>query len=401
MCENNKKIVFPCRSYNCYAFSMSKKLFVLAGEVSGDMHAAAVIAELIREMPDIGVFGIGGEKLRALGCELLYDTRQMSIMGFVEVLKHALFLRRVMRDIEAAVRREKPAAALLVDYPGMNLMMAGFFRKIGIPVIYYVSPQVWAWKEGRIKTIRRNVTRMIVIFDFEVEFYRRHGMTVEFAGHPVVERLSALSLPPAGLFRERHGIAPETKLIGLLPGSRRQELASLLGEMLDAARLLDRSYRAVFLLGRAPELPDDCFSILSEYPGLSIVECSAYEVMKYSDLAVVTSGTATLEGLCFGVPMIVVYRTGWLNYQIMRRLVKLRNISLANIVSQGLESSVQLVPELLQEDARADGIFRTASGILDDPELAGKMRKGLLAAKARLGQSSPSIRIAEIVKEYL
>jgi lipid-A-disaccharide synthase len=242
---------------------------------------------------------------------------------------------------------------------------------------------------------------MLVIFDFEVDFYRRHGMKVEFVGHPVVEQLSQIALPPAQLFAEKHGIPSGTRIIGLLPGSRRQELSSLLREMLEAARLLDRSYKAVFLLGRAPNLPPECFSMLSEYPELSIVESSAYEVMQYSELVVVTSGTATLESLCFGVPMIVVYRTGWLNYQIARRVVKVKNISLANNVSKGLESSEQLVPELLQEDARAAEIFRRAAGILDDPELAGTIRRELLAAKARLADSSPSLKIAGILMEYL
>ncbi len=163
---------------------MAKKLFVLAGEVSGDMHAAGVIAELLKARPDVKVFGIGGEKLRALGADLLYDCSQTSIMGFVDVLKHTGFLRRVIRDLKEAVRREKPLAALLVDYPGMNLLMARFFRELDIPVIYYISPQVWAWKEGRVKAIRRDVDRLLVIFDFEVDFFRRHGIAAEFVGHP-------------------------------------------------------------------------------------------------------------------------------------------------------------------------------------------------------------------------
>jgi lipid-A-disaccharide synthase len=380
---------------------MSGKLFVLAGEVSGDMHAAAAIAELMKSRPDVMVFGIGGEKLRALGADLMFDTRQMSIMGFVDVLKHAWFLRSVIREVKERIRSEKPDAALLVDYPGMNLMMARFLREIDIPVIYYISPQVWAWKERRVKAIRRDVTRMLVIFDFEVDFYRRRGMTVDFVGHPVAERLSGISLPPSGHFRQLNGIPPETKLIGLLPGSRRQEVAHLLGEMLGAARLIDRKYSAVFLLGRSPDLPEESFSLLSKFPELRIVECSAYEVMQYSDLAVVASGTATLEALCFGVPMVVVYRTGWLNSLIARRVLKLKNIALANIVSQGLEGKGQLVPELLQENARAGEIFRWASRILDDPDYAASIRMGLLEAKGRLSAGSPSRTTANILKQYL
>ncbi len=380
---------------------MTKKLFVLAGEVSGDMHAADAITELLEARPDIRIFGIGGDRLRALGAELMYDTRQMSIMGFVDVLKHAVFLRRVIRVIKDAVRREKPDAAFLVDYPGLNLMMASFFRKHGIPVIFYVSPQVWAWRERRVSAIRRDIDRLLVIFDFEVDFFRRHGMEVDFVGHPVVEQLSKISLPSSAVFREINGIDSGTKIIGLLPGSRRQEIACLLREMLDAARLLNSRYKSVFLLGRSPNLPEECFSTLSEYPELSVIECSAYEVMQNSDLVVVTSGTATLESLCFGVPMIVVYRTGWLNYHIARRVAKVKNISLANIVSQGLQSADQLVPELLQDDARAEKIFEKASAILDDPECSVGIRQGLLSARARLGHSFPSRKVAGILQEYL
>ncbi len=380
---------------------MTKKLFVLAGEVSGDMHAADAITELLEARPDIRIFGIGGDRLRALGAELMYDTRQMSIMGFVDVLKHAVFLRRVIRVIKDAVRREKPDAAFLVDYPGLNLMMASFFRKHGIPVIFYVSPQVWAWRERRVSAIRRDIDRLLVIFDFEVDFFRRHGMEVDFVGHPVVEQLSKISLPSSAVFREINGIDSGTKIIGLLPGSRRQEIACLLREMLDAARLLNSRYKSVFLLGRSPNLPEECFSTLSEYPELSVIECSAYEVMQNSDLVVVTSGTATLESLCFGVPMIVVYRTGWLNYHIARRVAKVKNISLANIVSQGLQSADQLVPELLQNDARAEKIFEKASAILDDPECSVGIRQGLLSARARLGHSFPSRKVAGILQEYL
>ncbi len=380
---------------------MAKKLFVLAGEVSGDMHAAGVIAELLKARHDVKVFGIGGEKLRALGADLLYDCSQTSIMGFVDVLKHTGFLRRVIRDLKEAVRREKPQAALLVDYPGMNLLMARFFHELGIPVIYYISPQVWAWKEGRVKAIRRDVDRLLVIFDFEVDFYRRHGIDAEFVGHPVIEQLAELSLPSREFFLKKHTIAPDTRLIGLLPGSRPQEIAHILPEMLKAARLLSKEYRVVFLFGRAPNLEDSSYHLLSQYRELSIIPCSAYEVMQFSDLALVTSGTATLESLCFGVPMVVVYKTGMLNYLIGRLVVKLKNISLANIVAKGLGSIERAVPELIQHEANGAEIYRTARMILDYPEAAAAMRRELLAAREKLASASPSIKIAAILQDYL
>ncbi len=380
---------------------MSKKLFVLAGEVSGDMHAAGVIADLLKARPEIKVFGIGGQKLRALGAELLYDTEQMSIMGFVDVLKHSLFLRRVFRDLKKAVRREKPQAAFLVDYPGMNLVMARFFHELGIPVIFYISPQVWAWKEGRVKAIRRYIDRLLVIFDFEVDFFRNHGITAEFVGHPVIQQLSELSLPSKELFLSRNAVKPGTRLVGLLPGSRKQEISHILPELLDAARRLNQKYQTVFLLGRAPNLNEGFSRLLSDYSDLTVVNCSAYEVMQYSDLALVTSGTATLETLCFGCPMVVVYKTGALNYMIGRRLVKLKNISLANIVAKGLGSSERAVPELIQHEANGLEIFRQAEIILDNPDLAASMRRELLAARDRLAGASPSHKIAAILQGYL
>ncbi len=380
---------------------MSKKLFVLAGEVSGDMHAAGVIAQLLKARPDISVFGIGGEKLRSLGADLLYDASQTSIMGFIDVLKHSGFLRQVIRDLKEAVRREKPMAAFLIDYPGMNLLMARFFHELGIPVIYYISPQVWAWKEGRVKAIRRDVDRLLVIFNFEVEFFRRHDIDAEFVGHPVIEQLAELSLPSKESFLKKHNLATDVRLIGLLPGSRPQEIAHILPEMLKAARLLSREYNIVFLFGRSPHLDDTIFQALSHYRDLSIITCSAYEVMQFSDLALVTSGTATLESLCFGVPMIVIYKTGMFNYLIGRLIIKLKNISLANIVAKGLGSSERVVPELIQHDANGAEIYRQARMILDNPESAAAMRRQLLAARETLASASPSRKVAGILQEYL
>ncbi len=380
---------------------MSKKLFVLAGEPSGEIHAAGVVAELLKATPELRVFGIGGPKLRALGADLLYDTAQMSIMGFVDVLKHAGFLRRVIRKLKEAVRREKPQAALLVDYPGMNLLMARFFHELGIPVIYYISPQVWAWKEGRVKAIRRDVDRLLVIFNFEVEFFRRYAVTAEFVGHPVVEQLAELSFPSRERFGKSHNLPPQTRLIGLLPGSRKEEIAHILPELLKAARQLNQHYQVVFLLGRTEHLDEGVYGELEKYRDLALINCSAYEVMQYSDLALVTSGTATLESLCFGLPMVVVYKTGMLNYLIGRQLVKLKSISLANIVSKGLESDERVVPELLQHNASGEKIYQAARMILDNPDKASAMRQELLAARSKLAGRSPSHTVAAIVQEYL
>ncbi|MCF8382558.1 MAG: lipid-A-disaccharide synthase [Chlorobium sp.] len=380
---------------------MPKKLFVLAGEVSGDMHAAGVVAGLLGRRPDVRVFGIGGERLRELGAELAYDTRQMSIMGFVDVLRHAGFLKKVIREMKARIREEMPDVALLVDYPGMNLLIARFLHDLGIPVIYYIAPQVWAWKEGRVRKIRETVDRLLVIFDFEVAFYSRHGVTAEFVGNPVIEELHEEPQHSVSDFRKEHDVEEGAVLIGLLPGSRRQEISMMLPEMLRAAEMLAGNRNAVFLLGRAPHLDYRWQDHAPAGSRIRVVECPGYDVMKYSAAAIVTSGTATLEALCFGMPMVVVYRTGWLNYQIGKRLVKLKSISLANIVSKGLGSTERVVPELIQHEANAAGMAREVGLLLDDPVRAGKMRAELLEARARLASASPSRAVSMVIEEYL
>jgi lipid-A-disaccharide synthase len=379
----------------------SGKLFVLAGEVSGDLHAAGVVRTLLEARPDVRVFGVGGPKLRELGAELLYTTEEMSIMGFVEVLRHASFLRKVIADLKKAVLREKPDAALLIDYPGMNLHLAGFFRKEGIPVIYYISPQVWAWKEGRVEKIRKYVDRLLVIFDFEVDFYRERGIEAEFVGNPVVEELAGLEFPSRPQFLEDAGFDPGSRVVGLLPGSRKQEIEKIFPEMLGAAVRLQQDGRISFLLGKSPHIDWSIYEHHLHKAGLTPVVRSAYEVMHFSDLVLVTSGTATLESLCFGVPMVVLYRTGRLNYMIGKRLVKLKNIALANIVAGGLHASGQVVPELIQERANALDISIEARRILEDPAAAAAMRQGLRDARSRLSADSPSRHVASVLLEYL
>jgi lipid-A-disaccharide synthase len=378
-----------------------KKLFVLAGEVSGDLHAAGPVRELLAARPDTKVFGVGGRKLAKLGAELLYTTDQMSIMGFVEVLKQAAFLRKVIRELKAAIVREKPDAALLIDYPGMNLHIAAFLKKLGIPVIYYISPQVWAWKERRVEKIRACVDRLLVIFDFEVDFYRRHGIEAEFVGNPVVEELAELNFAPKPEFRQRMGIDPDARIVGLLPGSRKQEIEKIFPEMLGAARRIREQTNVVFLLGKSPHIDPSLYERHIREVGVEPLDCTSYEVMQYSDLELVTSGTATLESLCFAVPMVVLYKTSSLNYFIGKRLVKLHNIALANIVACGLLSEKQAVPELIQHEANAENISRVALGILRDDSVSSAMRRDLQEARARLSSDSPSRHVAAVLLEYL
>ncbi len=378
-----------------------KKLFVLAGELSGDLHASEVIRVLKTQCPGLRIFGAGGRRISAHGADLLYRTEELSVMGFAEVVKQGFFLRRVIRDLKQAVARERPDAALLVDYPGMNLVFAGFLHRLGIPVIYYIPPKVWAWKEGRVRKIRKYVDHLMVIFDFEVDFYLEHGIDAEFAGNPVAEEIRGVQLPARSDFLGRHAIDENRKIIGLLPGSRKQEITMIFPEMLRAARKIQDSHDAVFLLGKAPDVAEGIYEAIAKEAGIPLTSCPAYEVMRYSDLLLVTSGTATLEALCFGTPMIVLYKTGWFNYAIGKRLVRLHSISLANLVAKGLITEERAVPELLQGEANAERIFSEASSLLGNDAAAETMREELLAAKETLGSVSPSQKVASVILQYL
>lgn len=379
----------------------TKKLFVLAGEVSGDMHAAEVINVLRARCPELSVFGTGGQKMRTLGVDLLYDVDNLSVMGIVEVFRQGFFFRKVIRDLKKAVDHQKPDAALLVDYPGMNLVMARYLHRLGIPVIYYISPKVWAWKEGRVRKIRECVDRMLVIFDFEVEFYRKHDVSVEFVGNPVVEEIEKLEMPSRKDFLVNYRIEEGRKIIGLLPGSRKQEIRFMFPEMLRAAKILAEKYNTVFLLGRAPHVEDGLYDACNDAHAMPLVNCSSYEVMNFSDLLFVTSGTATLEALCYATPMIVLYKTGRLNYAIARRLVRLHSISLVNLVANGLSGKERLVPELLQHEMNAEKIVKVASHLLENEAAWRMMRQELLASKEKLGALSPSREVASVVNGYL
>lgn len=387
-----------------HIFCVSKKLFVLAGEASGDLHGAEVVRALRHKQPDLELYGVGGVHLQAEGVRLLYHTSEINFMGFVEVAKHLFFLRRVIKDLKAAALREKPDAALLIDYPGMNLLLAEFFHAHGIPVIYYIAPQVWAWKENRVKKIQKFVSKLCVVFDFEVDFFRKRGVEAAFVGHPILEELRRASVQSQPEFLQAHRLSPHTKLVGLLPGSRKQELERIFPEMLRAASLLKTQFEpdgVGFLLGIAPTIPQAFYEKFLSGSDVPVIQTSAYQTMAASDAVMVTSGTATLETLCFGTPMAVLYRASWLNYQIGKRLVNIKKIALANIVAEGLEGESKIVPELLQHDMTAERIVRELVPMLTHPAVAAEMRKALLAARETLGSLQPSEEVSRLVLELL
>lgn len=370
---------------------MIKRIMIIAGEASGDAHGAGVVRELRRSVPNLECFGIGGDKMEREGMTLTYHVREMSFMGFVEVLRHLPLIRTVERTLEGLLRTKRPDVLLLIDYPGFNLRFARIAKKYGIRVFYYISPQVWAWKKGRLKTMRAIIDRMFVILPFEQALYEEHGIPVQFVGHPLLEELGV------GESREefcgRIGINPLHRMLALIPGSRRQEIVGLFPTMLAAAALLQKKFEIEIVVAAAPNIGLALYrSMIPPKMPVVVVEHAAHAVMKYAYSAMVTSGTATLETGCFATPMVVVYKTSWITYWLARLVVRIKMIALVNIVA-----GKTVVPELIQHDASAPAVAHVIEGYLTDPERYEAVRRELSSVIEKLGDAGASKKVADAI----
>jgi lipid-A-disaccharide synthase len=361
------------------------KLAIIAGEASGDLHAAEVVRELKVLDPSLNVFGIGGDLLAAEGVRLLHHAREMGIVGLFNVLRHLRMFRRIYTDTIAEIARQRPDAVLLVDYPEFNLRVAERCKAMGIRVIYYISPQVWAWRRGRVKKIAKIVDLMIVIFPFEETFYREHGVPVVYAGHPLIDEL-------AGVRRGDH--EPGTPLrVALLPGSRRGEVSVLLPPMLDAVANLRNEREIDAFVIQAPTISSAELLAIMQAANIyvRIVPHGSGEELAAADIALSSSGTATLECAVVGVPVIVMYRLSAATLWFARRLVNLRHFSLVNILA-----GKKVVPELLQHDVNGDRMAAEVRALAQRDEHA-RVRGELASVRALLGEGGASRRAAEAI----
>ncbi len=371
---------------------MSRRVMVIAGEASGDLHGAGLVRELKKREPGIEVFGIGGERMKEAGMELVYHADELAFMGFVEVIKHLPLIRSVKRTLEQLLVLKRPDVVVLIDYPGFNLNFAKSVKARAIPILYYISPQVWAWHRSRVKTMKRLIERMMVVFPFEVPIYESEGVPVEFVGHPLLEVLEPKSSDAE--FRRQHGFDPGKKILALLPGSRLQEIKTIFPAMLGSGKRIARQYDMELAVGVASNLPPTLFTERYDIRGVKLVRGATYDLMRSAHFALVTSGTATLETACFGTPMCILYKTSWPTYLIGRLLVQLRMIGLANIVA-----GKKVVPEFVQHEMRVEDITREASRLLGDPQALDAMRQALSGIKASLGTAGASERVASRVLE--
>jgi lipid-A-disaccharide synthase len=372
---------------------------VVAGERSGDLHASRIIASLKELSPSLEVFGVGGEKMLRSGTEILEDMSDLAVVGLAEVVRKYFTFRRLFRHLIEVARSRKPDAALLVDYPGFNLRLAPVLRSFGVKVAYFVSPQVWAWGRNRIYKMRRCVDRMIVVFEFEVPMYKRAGIDVVYVGHPLADVLAPTVSREE--FRRQAGIPQESKLVALLPGSRLHEVTRHMPVMGKAAEMIaERVAGARFVLPAASEdLAEKCRRLIEKH-GVSVPVAiksdGTYNAVAASDAAIVSSGTATLETGCLGIPLVVIYRVSPLTYLIARRLVTISNIGLINIVA-----GKTIAPEFVQREARPERIASEIARLLSDKGLRESIRRELVEVRAKLGSPGAPRRAADAILDLV
>jgi lipid-A-disaccharide synthase len=372
---------------------LTARLLLSCGEPSGDLYAGALTRELRSLVPDIAVSGLGGPEFAAAGGQLIDDYRGLAVTGLSEALAKVPRSIRVLGRLTAAARRNRPRALVVIDFPDFNFPLARRIKRLGIRVVYYVSPQIWAWRPGRIRTIRAVADRVLVIFPFEEAIYREAGIPVEFVGHPLVDL--ARPSAPRERFLPRLGLASDAPTVAVLPGSRPNEVARILPDLVRAGHAIAAQIPAAqFVIARAPHLDDELFRPAQPGPSSRavIVEGETDAVLASADVALTASGTATVQAALHDTPMVVVYRLSPMTYRLGRPLVRVDTFGMVNLIA-----GERLVPELIQDAFTPEAVAAEALSILSDRERAARIRAGLARVRSRLGGPGASRRAAEAI----
>ena len=365
------------------------KYYIIAGEASGDLHGSNLVRELVKLDRSADIRAWGGDMMAAKGATVVKHYRDLAFMGFVEVIKNLPTILDNLKFCKKDILAFRPDVLILIDYPGFNLRVATWAKNQGFPVIYYISPQVWAWKESRVKSIRKVVDKMLVILPFEKEFYNKWDYKVEYVGHPLVQVVNDF------VDSNKTDARQDKKTIALLPGSRKQEVAKKLPIMLEASRSFAQ-YK--FVVAKAPSLPDEFYhTFLANYPHVDSVRDQTYGLLTRSAAAMVTSGTATLETALFGVPQVVCYKGSAISYQIARRLVKIKYISLVNLIMDK-----PVVTELIQNELTVPNLTKELDLLLHDSKKIEQVTKDYSELKKLLQENEDaSARAAQEIIGFL
>ena len=369
-----------------------EEILIIAGEVSGDLIGAGLVEQLKKKNPRLKVSGIGGEKMKSAGMDLIFHISQMAFLGFWEVLKHYPFIRKVRNKILERVADNKIKYAVLIDYPGFNLNITPKLKKLGVKIFYYVSPQLWAWGSGRVKKIQKFIEKMLVIFPFEKDFYKKLNVDVEFVGHPLIERVSSYSFLSRDELFEKLNLEKGKEILLLLPGSRKQEIERIFPETIKAAKKLADKFNLQIVVACSSNINKKIFDELAAGIKFNLASDLNYELMKYSKFGIIKSGTSTLEAGYFSLPMVVVYKTSVASYLIGSNLIKIDKIAMANIIL-----GEKVVPELIQSEVNEKNVFERSKKILSDDSEYGRIKASLVKIKNLLGDAGASEKAAKSI----
>jgi lipid-A-disaccharide synthase len=407
----------PAPSPNNLKRSFPPKILIVAGEASGDDHAARLVAAIREVAPQAKFFGVGGGALEGQGVRLLCHASELAVVGLLEVVKHLPSIWRGLAAIGRSLKSERPDLAILVDFPDFNFWVARLAKYWQVPVLYYISPQVWAWRTYRVRTIARLTDRMVVIFPFEADFYKERGVAVEYVGHPFRETLPPL--PDRKTFLAAYNLDPERLTIALLPGSRAGEIERHLPIILKAAHLIHQAIpETQFILPLASTAPAGLVEgMVREFwdnlivgadprvrpgrthrcaPTIKIIAGQSYQAMGAAQVAVVASGTATVEAALAAVPTVIVYRVSPLTFAVARRLIRVEHVGMANLLA-----GERVFPELIQDDFTPEHLAREVLNLIKDPERMIAVRRGLARVIRRLGGPGASARAAKVAMELM
>ena len=376
---------------------MAKSILIVAPEPSGDLHASNLVKDLKALKTDLEFFGLGGLLCKEAGVDIDFDIKKLSVIGLVDVWKNIFTISKAFKGILKKVESRKTDLAILVDYPGFNLRLAKELKKRGIPVIYYISPQVWAWGEDRINIIKECVAKMLVFFKFEEDLYKKNGVSSEFVGNPLLETVK-ITLPKDEILK-KYNLSKTKPVIALLPGSRTMEVKTLLKIMAGSAGIIAKELpSAQFVVAKYKNLPTALYEEVLKGRSLDIriVDGDAYNILSVSDFAVVASGTATLETAIIGTPFVITYKVGIINHIAYKIVAKIKVLGLVNVIAGRV-----IVPEFLQYDATPEKIARKSLEILRDGSKRADMISALGRVKSSLGTPGASQRAARAILPYL
>ena len=374
-----------------------KNILIICGEASGDLHAGNLAKALKELLPQVKIFGVGGQILAKYAKEIYCDIKELAVMGFFDVIKKLPKFFALKKLILEKIKTENFSAVILVDFSGFNLRLAKEINN-KLPVIYYVSPQVWASRQRRVETIKKYISKMIVLFEFEKDFYRQRGITAELVGHPLLDVVKPTMEKDE--FFKKFGLAGAKTTVALLPGSRGAEIKNILPVMLESAELLDKEIENIqFIVAKSLHVDAQIYAQIAKRHktiSLHIIEGLTYDCLNAADFSLVASGTATLETAIMQKPFCVIYKMGLLNYLLYRPQVKLPFIGMVNIVA-----NKKIIPEFIQFNASAEKISAQAAKIIKNPSLSDAMKKDLASIKSRLGEKGAALRAAKIILENI